>query len=153
LDSLWAVRLSTTRLYFRGIRSAHLPCTDRGAIRQWHFHHRSPTGTEPETPEDYEASDQELVFATAAQLLKPPDCPGSLELELIGESFNLLNRDNQRFQLTSDGLVSNAAQFVQDTKLIGNSYFPAYYQIPTNFMKVNGAYAPRQLQLALRPIY
>jgi hypothetical protein len=75
------------------------------------------------------------------------------KLELIGESFNLLNRDNQRFQLTSDGLVSNAAQFVQDTKLIGNNYFPAYYQIPTNFMKVNGAYAPRQLQLALRLMY
>jgi hypothetical protein len=75
------------------------------------------------------------------------------KLELIGESFNLLNRDNQRFQLTSDGLVSNAARFVQDTKLIGNNYFPAYYQIPTNFMKVNGAYAPRQLQLALRLMY
>jgi Carboxypeptidase regulatory-like domain/TonB dependent receptor len=75
------------------------------------------------------------------------------KLELIAESFNLLNRDNQRFQLTSDGTVSNSAQFVEDTKLIGNSYFPAYYQIPTNFMKVNGAYAPRQLQLALRLMY
>ncbi len=75
------------------------------------------------------------------------------KLELIGESFNLLNRDNRTFQITTDGLVSNSAQFVQSTKLIGNNYFPAYYQIPTNFMKANGAYAPRQLQLALRLIY
>ncbi len=36
------------------------------------------------------------------------------KLELIAESFNLLNRDNQRFQLTSDGTVSNSAQFVED---------------------------------------
>ncbi|MGA9042017.1 MAG: TonB-dependent receptor [Terriglobales bacterium] len=75
------------------------------------------------------------------------------KLELIGESFNLLNRDNRTYQITSDGLMSNSAQFVQNTKLIGNNYFPAYYQIPTNFMKVNGAFAPRQLQLALRLIY
>jgi hypothetical protein len=75
------------------------------------------------------------------------------KLELIGESFNLLNRDNKRFQLTSDGLVSNAAQFFQTSKLIGTSYFPAIYQIPTNFMKPNGAYAPRQLQLALRLMF
>ena len=75
------------------------------------------------------------------------------KLELIGESFNLLNRDNRRFRLTSDGLVSNSAQFVQDTKHIGDRYFPAFYQIPTNFMRVNGAFAPRQLQLALRLSY
>ncbi|HEX4424090.1 MAG TPA: TonB-dependent receptor [Terriglobales bacterium] len=75
------------------------------------------------------------------------------KLELIGESFNLLNRDNKRFQLTSDGLVSNAAQFFQTSKLIGTNYFPAIYQIPTNFMKPNGAYAPRQLQLALRLMF
>jgi hypothetical protein len=75
------------------------------------------------------------------------------KLELIGESFNLLNRDNKRFQLTSDGLVSNAAQFFQTGKLIGTRYFPAIYQIPTNFMKSNGAYAPRQLQLALRLMF
>jgi hypothetical protein len=75
------------------------------------------------------------------------------KLELIGESFNLLNRDNQRFQITTDGVVTNAAQFVLDTKHIGINYFPASYRIPANFMKANAAYAPRQLQLALRLTY
>jgi hypothetical protein len=60
-----------------------------------------------------------------------------------------MNRDNQRFLLTSDGLISNSAQFVQDTKLIGNNYFPTYFQGSTNLMNVNGAYAPAAIQLAL----
>ncbi|MCU1296756.1 MAG: hypothetical protein JWO91_1034 [Acidobacteriaceae bacterium] len=72
------------------------------------------------------------------------------KLEFVAESFNLLNRDNKRVQITTDGLVSNAAQFVQSSKSIKNSYFPAYYQVPTSFMRATAAYAPRQLQLALR---
>jgi hypothetical protein len=72
------------------------------------------------------------------------------KLEFTAESFNLFNRLNSRFQLTSDGAVSNAAQFNYGTKIIGISYFPAYYQVPTNFMHATNAYAPRQLQFALR---
>jgi hypothetical protein len=72
------------------------------------------------------------------------------KLEFTAESFNLFNRLNSRFQLTSDGAVSNAAQFNYGTKIIGIRYFPAYYQVPTNFMRATNAYAPRQLQFALR---
>jgi hypothetical protein len=72
------------------------------------------------------------------------------KLEFTAESFNLLNRLNRRFQLTDDGSIGNAAQFNFGTKHIGNKYFPAYYQVPTNFMKAMDAYAPRQMQLALR---
>jgi hypothetical protein len=46
--------------------------------------------------------------------------------------------------------MSNAAQFNFGTKHIGINYFPAYYQVPTNFMRATNAYAPRQLQFALR---
>ncbi len=71
-------------------------------------------------------------------------------LEFAAESFNLFNRLNSRFQLTTDGAVSNAAQFNYGTKHIGINYFPAYYQVPTNFMRATNAYAPRQLQFAMR---
>jgi Carboxypeptidase regulatory-like domain/TonB dependent receptor len=71
-------------------------------------------------------------------------------LELTAESFNLFNRLNSRFQLTEDGAISNAAAFNFNTKHIGINYFPAYYQVPTNFMKTTNAYAPRQVQFALR---
>lgn len=66
------------------------------------------------------------------------------------ESFNLLNRLNQRFQTTTDGTISNTTQFNYGTKHIGINYFPAYYQVPTNFMKATNAYAPRQIQFSLR---
>jgi hypothetical protein len=72
------------------------------------------------------------------------------KLEFTAESFNLFNRLNSRFQLTSDGAVSNAAQFSYGTKVIGIKYFPAFYQVPTNFMRATNAYAPRQIQFALR---
>jgi len=72
------------------------------------------------------------------------------KLEFTAESFNLLNRVNRRFQITDDGLMSNAARFAYGTKHIGINHFPAYYQVPTNFTKATNAYAPRQLQLALR---
>ena len=45
--------------------------------------------------------------------------------------------------------MSNAATFNYGTKRIGINYFPAYYQVPTNFMKATSAYAPRQI--AVRP--
>jgi Carboxypeptidase regulatory-like domain/TonB dependent receptor len=73
-----------------------------------------------------------------------------MKLDFTAESFNLLNRLNRRFQLTDDGTMSNAAQFNYGAKHIGINYFPAYYQVPTNFMKATSAYAPRQLQFSLR---
>ena len=73
-----------------------------------------------------------------------------LRLEFTAESFNLLNRLNARYQITEDGLIGNAATFNYGTKKLGINYFPAYYQVPTNFMRATSAYAPRQLQFALR---
>jgi hypothetical protein len=75
---------------------------------------------------------------------------GKTKVELIIESFNLLNRDNKRVDITDDGLQSNGGQFVQITKTIGISQFPAYYRYPTNLGKATDAFAPRQIQLAIR---
>ncbi|HEX6804508.1 MAG TPA: TonB-dependent receptor [Terriglobales bacterium] len=73
-----------------------------------------------------------------------------VKLDFTAESFNLLNRLNRRFNITDDGLMSNAAQFNFGTKHLGINHFPAYYQVPTNYMKAMDAYAPRQLQFSLR---
>jgi hypothetical protein len=54
------------------------------------------------------------------------------KLELLGESFNLLNRDNRRVVISEDGFRSNSAQFILTTKRLGINYFPAHYQIPRN---------------------
>jgi hypothetical protein len=76
-----------------------------------------------------------------------------LKLELIAESFNLLNRDNQRVQITQDGFITNAAQFVETSTTIGINDFPAQYRVPSSFLTATEAYAPRQIQLALKLIF
>jgi hemolysin activation/secretion protein len=57
---------------------------------------------------------------------------------------------NARYRITDEGLMNNQASFNYGTKKLGINYFPAYYQVPTNFMKAASAYAPRQIQFALR---
>jgi hypothetical protein len=75
------------------------------------------------------------------------------KLNFVAESFNLFNRDNQRLIITSNGLTANASTFVQSSVTAGIEPFPGYYQLPNTFMKPNAAYAPRQVQLALKFIY
>ncbi len=80
---------------------------------------------------------------------------GHYRLELTGESFNLFNRDNRRYVVTDNGFYNSAGQFVTLTKQVtpGSRYYPAYYQRPTSFMRATNAYAPRQMQLAMRLIF
>jgi hypothetical protein len=87
---------------------------------------------------------------TNMRLSRRMDANRGLKLDLTGESFILFNRDNQRFQLTDDGSMSNAVRFQLDTKKLGISYFPAYYQVPAHLMRAQTPTAPRQLQFALR---
>jgi hypothetical protein len=76
-----------------------------------------------------------------------------VKLEFMAESFNLLNRDNQRVQITQDGFITNSAKFVQTSKSIGINYLPAQYRTSTSFVRATDAYAPRQVQLGLKLIY
>ncbi len=76
-----------------------------------------------------------------------------LKIELIVESFNLLNRDNQRVQITDNGFENTAGGFVQVDNSIGIKTFPAEYRSPTNFLRATDAYAARQMQVALKLIF
>jgi len=75
------------------------------------------------------------------------------KLNFVAESFNLFNRDNQRVTITSNGLVSSASTFVQSSVTTTIAPYPGYYELPSNFTKPNAAYAPRQVQLALKFIF
>jgi hypothetical protein len=76
-----------------------------------------------------------------------------IKLDFILESFNLLNRDNQRVQVTGDGFQNTAAQFTQVDTKIGNNIFPAQYRQSPNFLHAFDAYAARQVQVGLKVIY
>ena len=71
-------------------------------------------------------------------------------LNLTAESFNLFNRDNRRVTITSNGQISSASTFVQSYVTTGVTPYPGYYELPSNFMKPNAAYAPRQIQLSAK---
>ncbi len=75
------------------------------------------------------------------------------KLELVADSFNLFNRDNQRVTITSNGMMASATTFVQSYVTAGVAAYPGYYQLPSNFMKPNAAYSPRQVQLGVKFIY
>lgn len=75
---------------------------------------------------------------------------GKYRLELMGESFNLFNRDNKRYGLTDNGFYNAAGQFVKYTQQAGQAYYPAYFQQPTSFMRPTISFAPRQMQVSLR---
>jgi hypothetical protein len=74
-------------------------------------------------------------------------------LDFTADSFNLLNRDNQRVTITSNGLTVNATTFVQSSTTAGLAPYPGYYQLPTNFLKPNAAYPPRQIQLGVKMVF
>ena len=46
-----------------------------------------------------------------------------------------------------------SAQFVETSTTIGINDFPAQYRVPASFLKATDAYAPRQIQLALKLIF
>ena len=76
-----------------------------------------------------------------------------MKLDFVIEGFNVLNRDNQRVQLSDNGFLNTAGEFVKIDNKLGINYFPAQYRYPQNFMKATDAYAARQLQLSLRFSY
>jgi hypothetical protein len=78
------------------------------------------------------------------------DLGGRFHLELTGESFNLLNRDNKKFVVTDNGFTNSAGKFVKYSQSAGGTYYPAYFQQPASFMKPTSSFAPRQMQLSMR---
>jgi hypothetical protein len=75
------------------------------------------------------------------------------KLNLLAESFNLFNRDNQRVAITSNGMIASASTFVANSVTPNLAPYPGYYRLPNNFMKPNAAYAPRQVQLAVKFVF
>ena len=74
-------------------------------------------------------------------------------LELIAESFNLLNRDNKRLDITDDGFSTSAAMFVGTSTTVNHTHYPAHFQSLNGFLRPSNAFAPRQVQFAVRILY
>ena len=58
-----------------------------------------------------------------------------------------------RRALIAFGLVASATTFIQNSTTANIAPYPGYYTLPNNFTKPNAAYAPRQVQLAVKLIF
>ncbi len=73
-----------------------------------------------------------------------------MKVELLAESFNFTNRDNKRVDITDDGFVNAAGQFVPYDTTVSGKQYPAYFLGSSSFLTPNSAYAPRQVQVGIR---
>jgi hypothetical protein len=89
-------------------------------------------------------------ISTDLRLARRFDMGDRFKLEALVESFNLMNRANLRVDLSDDGFLNSAGQFVKISKTIGFSHFPAHYRLSSGFLTPTSAYAPRQVQIGLR---
>ena len=71
-------------------------------------------------------------------------------LELLGEGFNVMNRDNKKLTTTDNGLTTTAADFQQGGYRIGGEYYPARYVLNSSFMQPQSSYIPRQIQFSAK---
>ena len=76
-----------------------------------------------------------------------------MRLVALIEGFNVLNRVNARVVTTDNGFLNSAGEFVQFSSTRGINHFPAQYRVTTNFLHPVSAYAPRQIQGALRLVF
>jgi hypothetical protein len=76
-----------------------------------------------------------------------------VKLEFMTEGFNAFNRDNKRVDVSDDGFSNSAASFVQQDTVINAQHFPAQYRASNGFLVPTNAYAPRQIQFAVRLYY
>ena len=73
-----------------------------------------------------------------------------LRVELSAEAFNVANRKNARVDVSDDGFTGTAGSFVIDTKTVSSVRYPAYVTKSSGFLTPTNAYAPRQIQVAVR---
>jgi hypothetical protein len=72
------------------------------------------------------------------------------KLEFLAETFNLFNRTNRRVDISDDGFLNTAGDFVLGTVEVSGHQYPASFRASRGFLSPTSAYAPRQIQFAVR---
>jgi hypothetical protein len=75
-----------------------------------------------------------------------------VKLEALIEAFNVFNRTNYRVIVSDDGFLNTAGKFVPLPPPVGSLSFPAHFKASSS-PRPTDAYAPRQVQFALKFIF
>jgi len=89
-------------------------------------------------------------FSTDMRLTRNIRCGEHVVWNIAAESFNLFNRTNSRVQISDDGFYDSAGEFVAYSTTVKNRVYPGMYLMNSRFLIPTNAYAPRQVQFALR---
>jgi hypothetical protein len=89
-------------------------------------------------------------FTTDMRVTRTIHCGERMVWNLSAESFNLFNRTNSRVEISDDGFYNAAGQFVAYSTTAKGKVYPGMFLLNSRFLTPTNAYAPRQLQFALR---
>jgi Carboxypeptidase regulatory-like domain/TonB dependent receptor-like, beta-barrel len=89
-------------------------------------------------------------FTIDMRLSKSFQLSERVRLTLLAESFNVANRVNQRVDITDDGFLNSAGQFVAYSTAVGKTLYPGEFIKNSKFLIPTNSYAPRQVQFSLR---
>lgn len=89
-------------------------------------------------------------FTTDLRITRTVQCTPRAQLQFLAESFNVFNRTNSQVQVADDGFYNSAGQFVAYSANVKQKTYPRQFQLNSNFMTATNAYAPRQLQFAVK---
>jgi len=73
-----------------------------------------------------------------------------VRITLLAESFNVSNRVNQRVDISDDGFLNSAGQFVAYSTQVGKTLYPGEFVKNSKFLIPTNSYAPRQVQFSIK---
>ena len=89
-------------------------------------------------------------FTTDMRISKGFQLSERVRLTLLVESFNLTNRVNGRVDISDDGFLNSAGQFVAYSTQVGKTLYPGEFIKNSHFLIPTNSYAPRQVQFSAR---
>lgn len=89
-------------------------------------------------------------FTIDLRLSKSVHLSKKVRLTLLAESFNVCNRVNQRVDISDDGFLNSAGQFVAYSTTVGKQLYPGEFVKNSKFLIPTNAYAPRQVQFSVK---
>ena len=89
-------------------------------------------------------------FTIDMRLSKGLQLSERVRLTLLAESFNVSNRVNRRVDISDDGFLNSAGQFVAYSTKVASTVYPGEFVKNSKFLIPTNSYAPRQIQLSIK---